>query len=183
MTPIRINLYGGPGVGKSTLAAQIFARLKKQGHKIELVQEFIKTWAWQGRKAKDFDQLYIFAQQMERELCLLRAGVSIITDSPLLLNLAYVKLYNPWLFDPLLSVLKLYQQRWPSLDFIIQSGAVPYDQAGHYESPELAETTHQLIDELTTKELGGNLMLVDPTKHEDFVFAHSNVALLKRRLG
>ena len=44
----RINIYGGPGVGKSTLAASIFAFMKKRGDNVELVQEFVKQFAYLG---------------------------------------------------------------------------------------------------------------------------------------
>ena len=37
-----INLIGGPCSGKSTIAAELFARLKKMGIKTELVSEYIK---------------------------------------------------------------------------------------------------------------------------------------------
>jgi len=42
---LRINFFGGPGVGKSTLAAQLFGWLKAENFDAELVQEFVKTWA------------------------------------------------------------------------------------------------------------------------------------------
>ena len=32
-----INFYGGAGIGKSTIAADIFSKLKRKGHKTELV--------------------------------------------------------------------------------------------------------------------------------------------------
>ena len=37
-----INLIGGPCSGKSTIAAELFARLKKMGVHCELVSEYIK---------------------------------------------------------------------------------------------------------------------------------------------
>ena len=32
-----LNFYGGAGIGKSTIAADIFSKLKLKGHKTELV--------------------------------------------------------------------------------------------------------------------------------------------------
>ena len=40
-----INFYGGAGIGKSTIAADIFSKLKRKGHKTELVGEYAK-WLW-----------------------------------------------------------------------------------------------------------------------------------------
>jgi adenylylsulfate kinase-like enzyme len=37
-----INLFGGPGTGKSTLAAALFTDLKMKGINAELVTEFAK---------------------------------------------------------------------------------------------------------------------------------------------
>ncbi|MBO6202243.1 MAG: hypothetical protein J6O13_01810 [Selenomonas sp.] len=35
-----INFYGGAGIGKSTIAADIFSKLKRKGHKTEMVGEY-----------------------------------------------------------------------------------------------------------------------------------------------
>ncbi len=43
-----INFIGGPGIGKTTLSALIFAKLKLHENKyvVELVQEYAKTLVW-----------------------------------------------------------------------------------------------------------------------------------------
>ena len=41
-SPLIINLFGAPGVGKSTGAAYIFSKLKMAGMNAELVTEFAK---------------------------------------------------------------------------------------------------------------------------------------------
>jgi len=53
-----INLWGGPGTGKSTSAAHLFGMAKIAGVNAELVQEYVKSWAWEGRTIHSFDQLY-----------------------------------------------------------------------------------------------------------------------------
>jgi cytidylate kinase len=40
-----LNFYGGAGIGKSTIAADIFSKLKRKGLKTELVGEYAK-WLW-----------------------------------------------------------------------------------------------------------------------------------------
>jgi len=47
---VLINFYAGPGAGKSTTSAKIFAALKDRGECAELIQEYVKTWAWEGKK-------------------------------------------------------------------------------------------------------------------------------------
>ena len=64
---LHINFFGGPGVGKSTLAAQLFGYLKAKGFDVELAQEFIKTWAYQRRELRSFDYVYTFAKQLHAE--------------------------------------------------------------------------------------------------------------------
>ena len=85
-----INFYGGAGIGKSTIAADIFSKLKRKGHKTELVGEYAK-WLWY-QNATDIvqDQLYLFAEQVHRLKTLERYGVEYaICDSPLPLNIIY----------------------------------------------------------------------------------------------
>ena len=85
-----LNFYGGAGIGKSTIAADIFSKLKRTGHKTELVGEYAK-WLWY-QNATDIvqDQLYLFAEQVHRLKTLERYGVEYaVCDSPLPLNIIY----------------------------------------------------------------------------------------------
>jgi AAA domain len=86
-----INLYGGPGIGKSATAAYLYYLLKKSNRSVELVQEYVKEWAWENRNIKPFDQIYFFGKQVRKESMLFGKVDYIITDSPVLLNLCYVK--------------------------------------------------------------------------------------------
>lgn len=88
-----INLLAGPGVGKSTFAADLFSALKKQGRSVELVREFVKDWAWEGKAPGMFDQVYILGNQAHAESMLYGKVEYIITDSPLLLSPFYER-YN-----------------------------------------------------------------------------------------
>lgn len=84
-----INLWGSPGAGKSTTAAGLFYKMKTAGYNVELVTEYVKDAVWDERTNLFKDQLYLLAQQ-NRRLERLRGKVDYaISDSPLLLVLAY----------------------------------------------------------------------------------------------
>ncbi len=78
-----ICLYGGPGTGKSTNAARLFTYLKDQGREVELVNEYVKQWAWEGRQPKTLDQFYIFAKQAQKEYSLFGKVDFLVTDCPI----------------------------------------------------------------------------------------------------
>ena len=87
-----VNLFAGPGTGKSTTAAALFAELKYQNVNAELIQEAAKDAAWEGRSGKFFAaQQYILGEQSWRQWRL-RGDVDIaVTDSPLPMGLVYMQ--------------------------------------------------------------------------------------------
>ena len=87
---IVINLYGGPGAGKSTTRALLFAEMKKAGLNVEEVTEYAKDMVWEERSNIFTDQLYILAKQNRRLLRLVGKVDYVITDSPLMLNSIYL---------------------------------------------------------------------------------------------
>ena len=89
---MKINLYGGPGIGKSTVASLVFAELKVLGFNAELVHEYAKELVYEGidlRTVDSFFQDRILIEQLRRELLFFNKVDFLITDSPLLLNAYY----------------------------------------------------------------------------------------------
>ena len=88
---IIINLFCGPGGGKSTMAARVFADLKELGINAELVTEYAKDLTWQRSLHVLENQLYIFAKQHHRIWRVFGKVDVIVTDSPYLMGLAYAQ--------------------------------------------------------------------------------------------
>jgi len=87
--PIVINMFAGPGTGKSTTAASVFSLLKLHGVNAELITEFAKDLTWENRKYTLENQSYIMAKQYHRMWRVRNQVDVMITDSPLLLSLVY----------------------------------------------------------------------------------------------
>lgn len=92
MESVVINLYGAPGVGKSTLAAELFAELKKRNISTEITLEFAKELVYNEDKRLLADQLIVLAEQYRRIFVLNGKVDYIITDSPVLLSIFYNKI-------------------------------------------------------------------------------------------
>lgn len=99
MKSIKVNLFGGPGSGKSTVAALVYAYLKLRKINCELVREFAKDLVYQGKdlkKSTTTEQAMIFQEQKRRELILKDQVQVILCDSPLYLNAFYSGLETLW---------------------------------------------------------------------------------------
>jgi hypothetical protein len=87
-----VNLFGGPGSGKSTTAASLFVWLKNKGLRAELIGEEAKDQIYWGSRDQLSNQLFIAAMQYARIKNLERAGCEIaIADSPLTMSPLYAK--------------------------------------------------------------------------------------------
>jgi deoxyadenosine/deoxycytidine kinase len=93
MTKI-VNLFGGPGIGKSSIASGITYKLKKRHVSCDNPYEFPKLLAWDDNKSAIKDQLYVLANQ-HRGITKSYGKVDyIIVDSPILLSVVYKDYYQ-----------------------------------------------------------------------------------------
>ena len=83
-----VNFFAGPGAGKSTSKAGLFFLMKQRGFKVETVDEYAKEKTYEGG-GLGMNQLYLTAKQDLRLRRLEHQVDFILSDSPLLISIAY----------------------------------------------------------------------------------------------
>lgn len=94
MNTLIVGLHGGPGCGKSTLAAGVYYELKMRGMNVELVREYVKAWAYRGDKIRKIDEIYLYAKQLREESNVYGKVDIIVTDRPLAMSAVYDRFYG-----------------------------------------------------------------------------------------
>lgn len=69
-----VNLYAGPGTGKSTTAALAFGELKTLGVNCEYVQEYAKDRVWDEHFSVFSNQIYLLGKTVSPYASLNRQG-------------------------------------------------------------------------------------------------------------
>lgn len=131
-----INLFGGPGVGKSTLAARLFDRMRCGLKRVELVTEYAKGLVYAGDDFDISNSLYLLSQQ-DRQLQRLVGKVDYaISDSPLPTVLLYAKgrYQAPWFREAVLGAFSTYD----NANYLVQR-QWPYEPYGRYQTEAEAE--------------------------------------------
>lgn len=135
-----INLFAGPGCGKSTTAAALFALMKRQGLNVEMITEFAKDLVWTERNKELGDQIYIFGK-MYHKLWRLRDKVDyVINDSPLPFCCYYDREGIPYFKELVMSAFNSFV----NINFVLER-CFPYQQEGRYQTEEEAVKVHYEI--------------------------------------
>jgi len=87
---LNINLFGGPGTGKSTTAAGLFSLMKSKEYRVELLQEYAKDLTYGEDSVKLSDQLHVLGEQHHRLFRLIDKVDYVIHDSPFVMGLTYL---------------------------------------------------------------------------------------------
>jgi len=144
---IVINVFGGPGAGKSTTAAGLFYEMKKRGLNAELVTEYAKDMTWEGRGNILADQLYILAKQQRRVARLEGKVDYVITDGPFVLGLIYAQPDYMKTFEPLVL------EAWDNYDnrcFMLNRADIKFQEVGRNQNAdqakEIDDKLHRLLN-------------------------------------
>lgn len=90
-----VNMFAGPGAGKTTCAWEVASDLKKKGFVVEYVSEAAKEHVWDNDleilDGSEKNQRRLFEEQDRRVQRLMGKVEVIVTDSPILLSSIYVK--------------------------------------------------------------------------------------------
>nr|DAE52051.1 MAG TPA: MutS-like protein [Bacteriophage sp.] len=126
-----INLFAGPGSGKSTTCAGVFSKLKLAGINCEMALEYAKDKVWEQSFHTLDNQIYIFGKQLHRLWRLKDQVDLVITDSPLLFSIIYDKTCNEKFRDLVLDQFNQFE----NINYFITRGNT-YNPKGRMQTLE-----------------------------------------------
>jgi hypothetical protein len=129
-----INLFGGPGTGKSTMMARLFSELKFDNIDCEMAPEYAKDLVWEGSdNLLRTQQLHLLGEQ-HRRINRLNGKVSVaITDCPLI-NFA---LFIPPTHQVLNALLNEEANVFRHVNILLKR-VKPYNPNGRYQTEDQA---------------------------------------------
>ncbi len=154
-----INIFGGPGAGKSTAAASIFSEFKRRGESCELVDEFAKGLTWDASMSEIKDQVYCLGNQYHKIKRLAGKVEFIITDSPVLLNIVYGRRtgYNSDVFNAFVRSL---DSEFMNLNVFIDRGK-SFEATGRIHDEAESEAIDSEIKDVLLDIYGSQVFLKD----------------------
>lgn len=157
MTTLNLNIWGGPGTGKSIVAAQLFTTLKLQGVSCDMAREFAKELTW-AKVIHQYEQIEISTEQYRRQRTLQDTVAVVVTDAAIPQGTLYApESYREHLLQSLIQL----TSGWRSLNILLHPAeGAAYEQVGRNESPEGAEIRHELVCDLARRLCGDSLLNV-----------------------
>ena len=135
-----VNLFGGPGAGKTILMADLFSAVKRRGMNAEMAPEYAKDMVWQESFKVLENQQYIYGKQRRRMYRLSNTTDIIITDSPLLNSLAYAVGEDEDFHNLVFKEHSAYR----SVNYFV-TRTHPYQQEGRVQDEEGAKAKDRVI--------------------------------------
>ena len=147
--PIILNLFGGPGIGKTTAAAKIFVELKMLGIETANPEEHAKLAIWKGREDLLDQQLVILGQTWETLHALSDKVDVVVMDSPLMLCSVYAgEKENKHFHDTVAD----FHKKMPRINMVLQrpKGLV-YSNKGRREDKNQAKIVDTKVQDALHK--------------------------------
>lgn len=135
-----INLFAGPGTGKSTTAAGVFSLLKMHGVNAELITEFAKDLTWEDRQTALSNQYYVWAKQYHKLHRVINQVDVAIVDSPLLLSLVYGKGCKESFYDAVIDTFNEFN----NINFFLER-VKPFNPVGRNQNEKEARELDRII--------------------------------------
>ena len=185
---IVINLYGGSGVGKSTVAALLFAQMKMFRMNVELVREYVKLWAWSGKQIRPADQIYLLGKQSAYESVLYDKVDFIVTDSPVLLAGAYAEWHSGdegrYVSDAALAYCKTSTRahKVTYLNYFLGRDN-QFDSRGRYETEEEARHFDEFLMSYLAEKMGPYVVVRGSEQEKVNTILHDVNAKIKETQG
>ena len=136
-----INLIGGPCSGKSTVAAELFARLKKMGIHCELVPEYIKERIYEENKTMPVNQIAIFGMEHYAICNKIGKVKCIVHDGSYINNEIYNNENNPEFNALIVSE----YNKFNNLDFFIKRGNIEFEDYGRIHNLKQSQELDDII--------------------------------------
>lgn len=129
MKTVVVNLFSGPGAGKSTFQAGLYWELKWKGVNVEMAMEYAKDIVYEESTKKLDNQIYVFGKQHHRMNRINGKVDVLIADAPLILSAIYDKTNNKGFHKLILKEMS----RMDNLNIYIERNDKLYDKRGRVQ--------------------------------------------------
>ena len=162
--PVVINLFGGAGVGKSTLAAHTFYNMKCLEFNCEIVTEYAKDLVWKEAHKVLTDEVYVFAKQHHRLKMVADKVDYVITDSPIILPIIYDKSHD---VEFRAFILHMFS-RYDNVNFVLERKK-KYNPVGRLQTEDEAKSFDVEVRQLLDTEKIPYYVIDDPVNGWDVI--------------
>lgn len=174
-----VNFLGGPGTGKSTIAADVFSLMKRKNFKVEMLREIAKDHVWERANNIFREQDYIFAHQHRLQRRLVGHDIDYcILDSSMLFSLFYTPDDMPASFKTFVrdvydsyDNINIYLKRNPNIPYISEGRNQDFVQAQQLDRDILQYMLNENIPfhDVQTSEHAGQEILQIIEQHKKVV--------------
>lgn len=145
--------------------------MKREGLHVELVREYCKYWAWNDKKVREWDQLYLLGKQSAYESMLYGKVDYIVTDSPILLAGIYQDYRSGGEHTYVAAAARAFMEHARSRGITYRNfflkRAKPFDPRGRWETEDEAKKVDEVVLSYLSASGEGSIMVTGPEKERD----------------